>query len=126
MGARYDGHIVAGLRILTFMRAIVALFACAMSGAAAAACEVVDFRNVRLPSGDPVKVALEVAYPGIKVKDGEVVFSEETSLPIGEVRSIGPFERLKSATIAEQFLHPYPLGFDLESRKTPWMDPGRL
>ena len=108
------------------MRVIAAVFACAISGVAANACEVVDFRTVRLPSGDPIKVALEVGYPGIKVKDGEVVFSEEDSLPIGEVRTIGPFERLKSATIAEQFLHPYPLDFDLQSRKTPWMDPGRL
>lgn len=111
------------MNALLFKGAVAAF---ALSTGAAGACEVVDFRNVALPAGDPIKVALEVAYPGLKVKDDQVIFSEETSLPLGEVRRIEPFDRLKSATIAEQFLHPYPLDFDLEARKTPWMDPGRL
>lgn len=106
------------------MRAIALALTLGTGGAEA--CDVVDFLAMPLPGGDLVKVAIETAYPGLKVEGGEVVFPGDTRLPLGVLRPVEPRERLKDPTIAEQFLYRYPLDFDLSVRRTPWYDPGRL
>lgn len=106
------------------LRAIAA--ALALGAGQAGACEVVDFLTMPLPEGPVIKVAIETAYPGLKVEDGEVVFASDKRLPLGAIRAIEPRERLRDPSISEQFLYRYPLRFDLTVRKTPWYDPGRL
>ena len=45
------------------------------------------------------------------------------SIRLGDV---APSERLLNATIGDQFYYRYPLGFELEDRKQPFFDPGRV
>lgn len=94
-------------------------------------CQVVDWMAVPLPDGPPVEVALETAYPGVRVEGGKLILpaeegQEPVSFDLGTVRDIPPGDRLRDSTIAEMFLQPYPLDFDLTPRRTPWLDPGRL
>lgn len=100
------------------------------SSFAADACQAIDFQTVPLPSGDdPIAVlALLAAYPELSfdAQQSMIIMPNGNSLALGDVRGVGASDRLQSATIAEQFLYPYPLDFDLEARRTPWVDPGRL
>ena len=110
------------------MRRILLAALLAASGPAhALACEVIDYMTLPLPAGEPLKVAIETAYPGLTIDGEDVVFSEEKKVPLGTVRGdVSPADRLKKATVREQFLYRYPLDFDLEARRQPWFDPGRL
>lgn len=95
-------------------------------------CAPRDFLTLPLPDapGRPaIAVALETAYPGLYVDDaqGTVHMPDGASvLPLGDITGRSPADRLVDPTIAEQFIYAYPLDFDLETRKTPWEDPGRL
>lgn len=92
-----------------------------------AACTPRDFLALELPRhvADPVATALELAYPGLSVRAGEVLLADGQRLPLGRDRGVSPAERLTSARIAEQFVQIYPLDFDLQSRRQAWFDPGR-
>lgn len=94
------------------------------------ACDIRNFHSIEIaPSAEPDwVVALEVAYPGLKVApDGtQLTTPSGQRLPTGSgATERGPAERLVSSSIVEQFAQAYPLVFDLEARKHPWQDPGR-
>ena len=108
-------------------RTAIAGLLLALAAPAASACELVDYLAIPLPEPvDPVVTAIEVAYPGVKIDDGHVVFSSDLRLPIGEVREMPAEERLLDPSIREQFFYLYPLDFDLTAREVAWNDPGRL
>jgi len=94
-----------------------------------AACEARDFQKIPLPANQDrsaISVALEIAYPGLKVDDArKTVTSSGETLPLGEDTGRSDRERLADPSIAEIFTQVYPLPFDLNSRTTPWADPGR-
>ena len=98
---------------------------------AASECTARDFLAMPLPptKGRPaVSVALETAYPGLFVDDGQAsVYMPDgaTVLPLGDMTGRPPARLLETPTIVEQFAYPYPLAFDLDARRTPWVDPGR-
>jgi hypothetical protein len=112
------------------MRLALAALALATSGAGAGAdCTPVDWLALPLPAGgDPVETALETAYPGLDLDRAAGI----VRLPSGETvafappRDVAPAERLIDATIGDQFVYTYPLGFTLEARRQPFHDPGRL
>ena len=126
LGPRCDRHCAAPLRLLMLGGLRTVAVVLALGTGTAGSCEVVDFLTVPLAKGGLFKVAIETAYPGVKVENAEVAFPDEKRLPLGDIREVEPDQRLKTATIAEQFLFRYPLGFDLEPRRTAWADPGRL
>jgi hypothetical protein len=93
-------------------------------------CQPVDYLTapLRAPSGAPAIDALVMAYPDITVapEGNSVSLDGEDWLEIGAVSDRDPSERLRSPTVSEQFIHVYPLDFDLDARKVPFFDPGRL
>lgn len=96
---------------------------------AALACVPRDFlaEPLQQAHAEAWQSALEQAYSGIAVStDGSRVKVGNMVLNAGEVRDTSASERLKSASITEQFLYTYPLAFDLQARQTPYEDPGRL
>lgn len=92
-------------------------------------CAARDFFTLPLPSvGDrlPTSIALEIAYPGLKVDDAaKTVSISGDVLPLGENSGRPARERLLNPSIIEQFAQIYPLSFDFNSRTAPWFDPGR-
>lgn len=97
----------------------------------AGACAVRDFLALDLSAADradPVRAALELAYPGLAVDRarGTVALPGGAVLPLGTIRGLPPARMLEEATIAEQFAQVYPLAFDLRARERPWFDPGRF
>ncbi|MDO6728621.1 M15 family metallopeptidase [Marinovum sp. 2_MG-2023] len=97
--------------------------------ALAADCGARDFLAMALPDGgSPLKVALEMAYPGLTVDLAaqQVVFASGETLPLGRVRGGDPKGMLTDGSVVEQFHYRYPLDFDLGPRATPWNDPGRV
>ncbi|MEM8729497.1 MAG: M15 family metallopeptidase [Pseudomonadota bacterium] len=99
---------------------------------AGSACTARDFMALPLPQDpgrSPVVLALETAYPGLYVDDGQArvhMPDGATVLPLGESTGQSPEALLQGPSIVEQFTYPYPLDFDLDARRTPWVDPGRL
>jgi len=97
---------------------------------AADACQATNFQTVELPRGDAPLAALAMvaAYPELSfdAQQSAMIMPTGSPLALGDIRDVTAAEMLQSATIAEQFLHPYPLSFDLEQRRTPWVDPGRV
>lgn len=88
----------------------------------------IDFMALPMPSGsDPIEVAMEQAYPGLDldVAQARVVLPDGQTLPALPARDVPPSERLEGTTLGDQFVDAYPLEFNLESRQTPWFDPGR-
>jgi hypothetical protein len=90
----------------------------------------VNFLTVplRAPSGAPSIDALVMAYPDIAVSAewSAVRVDGEDWLEIGAITERDPSEWLQSPTVAEQFVYVYPLDFDLDARKAPFFDPGRI
>lgn len=94
---------------------------------AALACDATNFKTVEIPQGGPPEVrAILAAYQGLSHDAGKLIMPDGTVLPLGKVQQVSPEKRLQSATIADQFYYHYPLEFDLQPRRTPWEDPGRL
>ena len=93
-------------------------------------CGARDFLAMDLPDSDrlPIEVALETAYPGLRMDIGtrQVIVPGGSVLPLGRDEGRAPKTLLTDARIAEQFRYPYPLDFTLEPRKAAWMDPGRV
>lgn len=117
------------------MRALAARLLAALvllagaAGGALAACTPVDFLALALPApGDTVRQALETAYPGARLDRGAGVFvtPDGIGVPFAGPRDVGAADRLNDATIGDQFVFIYPLAFDLQKRRTPFEDPGRL
>ncbi|MFN3146838.1 MAG: M15 family metallopeptidase [Paracoccaceae bacterium] len=112
------------------MRALAAALALALWAAGALAdCVATDWRAVPLPaSTDPAATALETAYPGLEADrtTGTLTLPDGASLPFEPPRDVSPADRLDDATVGDQFTYTYPLAFDLDARRTPWQDPGRL
>lgn len=98
----------------------------------ALSCGLVNFVAMPLDQNlrtNPIKAALETAYPGLSVNDanGFISFPNGEQVALGETRhQMDPLQRLANPTVREQFLFVYPLGHDLESRKLEFNDPGRL
>lgn len=96
----------------------------------AGSCAVRDFRSLSLinPAADPIATALEVAYPGLTVEreKGVVRFADGRRLTLGDASDLPPDELLDRGRILDQFKYVYPLDFDLQYRKTAWVDPGRV
>lgn len=95
--------------------------------AVAADCGAVDFLALPLPTtvADPAAASLAAAYRDVTVEGEIVVLPDGTRLPLGADPGRAPRDRLDEPTIREQFHDPYPLAFDLESRRRSWFDPGR-
>lgn len=97
----------------------------------AGACEVRDFFEIPLPSPtsdrSAIAIALEHAYDGVEVRDetGVVLLPSGIALSLGRDDGRHPSDRLRDASIAEQFSQTYPLDFDPHHREQPWFDPGR-
>lgn len=106
--------------------AVAALLLVAAAPAGAQDCPARDFLAMALPTGDPVEVALETAYPGLDLAAGRVALPDGQSVAAEGASSLPPAERLDRATLGDQFAYPYQLGYDLGRRRTPWVDPGRL
>lgn len=94
--------------------------------AAAQECPPRDFLTLPLPAGDPVEVALETAYPGLDLAPGRVTLPGGQGVVADGPSARPPPDRLANATLGDQFAYAYPLAYDLEPRRTPWTDPGRL
>ncbi|MEM7439855.1 MAG: M15 family metallopeptidase [Pseudomonadota bacterium] len=106
--------------------------ACSLSllVAPALACAPTDFLTIDLPAAgeDPVIASLLAGYTGLSYSAADSVLSD------GQGNSVvyqGPTNRapdtiLVQPTIGDQFRYLYPVTFDLEDRKTPWRDPGRV
>lgn len=94
-----------------------------------AACLARDFLTIPLPATAeraPEAVALEIAFPGLVVDEGQgTVTVGDALLSLGRDTGRPESERFKDPTILEQFIQVYPLDFDLSRRLTPWHDPGR-
>jgi hypothetical protein len=89
-------------------------------------CGAVDYMAMALPGGpDPVVSALTLAYPALKIADGQITLPNGTKLPLGADDNRPPKDRLENPTVREQFHDRYPLSFDLHARDVPWFDPGR-
>lgn len=113
------------------MRLLWAALSLALTAApvAGATCTPVDWMAVPLPQGAPLMAtALELAYPGSDLDRtaGRFTTPDGTAVPYRGDRDVGPADRLNGATIGDMFVYTYPLAFDLEARKTPWNDPGRV
>lgn len=97
----------------------------------AGACQVRDFSAIPLPSPtverSAISIALELAYVGLRVRDetGEILLPSGTVLSLGRDDGRHASDRLRDASIAEQFSQAYPLDFDPRHREQPWFDPGR-
>lgn len=91
-------------------------------------CGAVDYLTLPLPAGggDPVAVAMRLAYPALEVEEGAGVrLPDGAMVPFGDDPGRAPADRLADPTLREQFHDPYPLSFDLAAREVPWFDPGR-
>lgn len=113
------------------LRQLLVALALAVSaaGAALADCTPVDWRSRPLPAtADPVKTALETAYPGARLDRAAGVFVTPggDSVAFAPARDVPPAQRLIGATIGDQFFYSYPLDFSLRQRRAPFHDPGRL
>lgn len=107
-----------GLMALSFLVALPAF-----------ACMPVDWTAGPLPAtSDPVKSALELAYPGLSLDRGagRVITADGQRVPFQDQTAQGPMGRLRNASIGDQFYYTYPLAFDLSLRRAPFHDPGRL
>lgn len=96
---------------------------------ALAQCVPVDFMALPLPGfGDPLELALEAAYPGSDLDVAAETFRtpDGTMVPYAPARDVTPAARLDGATLGDMFTYTYPLDFDLEERRTAWVDPGRI
>ena len=110
--------------VLVLALALLASFAKAQECAAP-----IDYLALPLPrGGDPIEMAMEVAYPGLDVdlRAGRVALPDGTTLPALPARPVDEALRLDGATLGDQFEPAYPLTFDLDSRHRPWFDPGRV
>ena len=111
-------------RLIPFLSALLG------AGASTAQpCDAVDFKTLPLgASPHPAELrALLLAYPGLSYDAtyGTLQTGAAPALPLGKRRDRPHADTLKDANIAEQFLFPYPLDFDLTLRRTPYADPGR-
>lgn len=89
-------------------------------------CNARDFLQINLPEGDPLTVALEMAYPGLRVDGGTVTLPSGLRLPLGPEEARAPKAMLTDGTIREQFHYVYPLQFASKRREIGWYDPGRV
>lgn len=92
-------------------------------------CMVRDFLALPVatdPARIPIAIALEAAYPGLNVDEvSRSVMINGQSIPLGNANPKSHKERLRNASIMDQFAQIYPLNFDLTAREVPWFDPGR-
>ncbi len=97
--------------------------------AAAQDCALVDWLAVPLDvrNADPMELALEQAYPGLDLDmaAGIVRMPNGGEVPFAPAQDVAPAVRLETATVGDQFVYVYPLAFDLEPRRAPYVDPGR-
>lgn len=112
------------------VRAVFAVLVAVLPTASASAdaeCVARDFLSLDLPErvADPVVAALSAAYPMLTIVSGDVRVPDGTVVPLGVDRGLAARERIAAPTVVEQFTDVYPLGFDLDARRTPWFDPGR-
>jgi D-alanyl-D-alanine carboxypeptidase len=123
--------VVAAVFTAKFWPAVLMAWAI-LSWSAARACEPIDYTALPLPAApsDTARTALRLAYPALHFsEDGDRVSADGGTrwLPLSPPRQgAAPRDLLENATPLEQFTYPYPLGFDLAARRTPWNDPGRL
>ncbi|MCI4665881.1 MAG: M15 family metallopeptidase [Neomegalonema sp.] len=94
-------------------------------------CDPVDFMRTPLDGvrgQDPIAAALELAYPGVTVDmaKNRVVIDGAAAMPLHDAVERTAEEALKSGSVRDQFRYRYPLEFDLDARRTPWNDPGRI
>lgn len=104
------------------------LFAVAVLAALPASaedCPPRDFLALPLPSGDPVEVAIETAFPGTDLAGERLRLPDGTVLTVAPAQDAPPATRLARATFGDQFAQIYPLAWDPAPRRTPWFDPGR-
>ena len=100
-----------------------------LSPTAQATCQAVDFMTLALPAtGDPMEIALEVAYPGadLDIAAGTFRTPDGQVIPFAPQRAVDPAARLNAATLGDMFIYLYPLDFNLAARQTAWFDPGRI
>jgi hypothetical protein len=123
-------HLARVLRGLLRFVPVLAVSVVFVVPAAAQHCGApVDFLTLPLASGgDPVEASLEAAYPGLDLDlaEGRVLMSDGQALPASPARAVDGAARLEGATLGDQFATPYPLAFDLNGRRRPWFDPGRV
>ena len=88
-------------------------------------CALRDFLAEPLSAGpDPMAAALEQAYPGVQVADGQVTAPGGTVV-WAPARGLQGAGALDDATVGDQFSQLYPLSMGTRQRLTPWFDPGR-
>ena len=87
----------------------------------------VDFLQMKLPAHEnATKAALETAYPGLKMDAETITLASGKRLAFEGPRDVIPAERLENATLGDMFTYIYPLDFQLQRRKAPFYDPGRV
>lgn len=103
------------------------------TNAANAECRARDFLALKLPrpTDHPERVALELAYPDLQFSPDSRALRLDGSgdsdwLDMGAHRNVSASELLRDPTVLEQFTYTYPLDFDLEARRQPDFDPGRI
>lgn len=121
---------VSGIMVKFIREVAVGIALFAASNVASANCVAIDFMSLQLGTDivPPQHAAIALAYSQTSFSaDGNSFRIGDSSLmEFGRIRPLSDAKRLNDASVAEQFLDAYPLTYDLESRQTPYFDPGRI